>query len=274
MTADQARQAAGGPGPHAAAKPGGPYIVRENHPACPAHSPHGVVHSGTGELAGCRPGKAQAQTLALTLNFPDATPVTPGAVMQVGAAGPDVAGRDYVRDEHGRFAHTPGGAPRTRPRAPGQAPRQPATAPGPRRMGNTRPVPPPGTDAQGNAATAVAGSMAAADLSRLISEQVAAATSQLTTEQHQRLAEVKSELERSQAELNKFHKTELTEERKAEEKRKTIRKLIHHVLALAAVAALTFIGVKTGTVDNPMIAGLAATGPLFIQEALDAIKRV
>lgn len=193
--------------------------------------------------------------------------------MQVGAAGPDVAARDYVRDGRGRFAPVPGGGHRPRPRAPGQAPRQPATAPTPRRMGEGRPGPPPG--AKGSpAAVAMAGSVSAADIARLIDQQVASVSDRLTQDQHRQLQQVKAELERSQAELERFHKETLTEERKAEEKGKTVRKLIHHVLALAAVAVLTFIGVKTGTVDNPMIAGLAATGPLFIQEALDAVKRV
>jgi hypothetical protein len=259
----------------AASQPAGPVTVRENHPECPAHAPHGTVDSRTGELVMCHRTKDQAQDLALTLNFPDATPVTPGAVMQVGAAK-----GGFREDLHPRRGRGKGGgefAPK------GQGGGQPASQrtlqrrrqaevrrhPGspPARPGQ----PPPG--AAGMMAAPQA-QLAAADLSRLISDQVAQATDRLSREQHEQLREVRAELERSQAELAELHKTEAKTEEAAKEKGKTVRKLIHHVLALAAVAVLTFIGVKTGNLENPMFAGLAATGPLFLQEALDAVKRV
>lgn len=273
MTTAQARQAARGPDTQAAAKlPAGPYTAQENHPACPAGTPHGTVHSATGEVIRCHRTPAAAQDLALTLNFPDATPATPGATMVTSAAKGQFRNDLHPRRPDGKFAPKGQGGP-ARPRTPGQVPRQPATAPA-RRMGETRPVPPPGPGSPGASPPAADPSLATADLSKLIREQVTAAAAQLTADQHEQLREVQAQLERSQAQLAELHKQESESEEAAKEKRKTVRKLIHHVVALFTVAALTFIGVKTGSLENPMFAGLAATGPLFIQEGLDALKRV
>jgi hypothetical protein len=399
MTTAQAKQAARGDAPQAAAKPAktGPITVRENHPQCPPGNPHGTVDSRTGEVVMCHRTKAQAQDLALTLNYSDADMSgAPGGV-QVGAGfdpseargpagqwiftgtpgsgehakalrglaghvdkvhegtgaggeirsaaaamehgdkaataahldsayrkiqadpqyhrgvahdafhqaaaanlnalgqhrrklngweprGAQAAAHDFVPGEHprghgGKFVRKGEGVG-SRPRAPGQGQRQPGVAgppgrsPGqrrpaaPRRTGSTRPAGP----AEGM--TVAQTQVAVADIAKMIDQQVAKVTDRLTADQHEQLRQVKAELERSQAELAKFHKEEITDEQKATEKKKTIRKLIHHVLALAAVAVLTFIGVKTGTLDNPLLAGLSATGPLFIQEALDAVKKV
>lgn len=276
MTTAQARQAVRGPATTASAPPRGPFTVRENHPACPTGTPHATVHHGTGTVAMCHRTKAGAQDLALTLNFPDATPVTPGATIEIGAAG---AGK-FREDLHPRRGKGHGGgefAPGGGGGGSGHRPSQ-RTSQRRRQAEVRRPARTPAGPAQhapaGEGITAPQAQLAAADLSRLISDQVAVATSRLSREQHEAMREVKAELERSQAQLAALHMAEIHTEEQAHERHKSLRKLIHHIIALAAVAVLTFIGVRTGLVDNPMVAGLAATGPLFLQEALDAIKKV
>ncbi len=71
----------------ASGKPPAPraYQVKEHHHNCPADRPFATV-GPDGNAIKCHKTAAQAQDLALTMNFPDATPVTPGAAMQIGAA--------------------------------------------------------------------------------------------------------------------------------------------------------------------------------------------
>lgn len=263
MTPAQARQAARGPAtPMAAAgRAAGPYTVAENHPACPAGKPHATVHAGTGDVAGCHRTAKQAQDLALTLNFPDATPVTPGAVMVAGAAEGKFRGDLHPRRPDGKFAPKGQGGSR-RPRAPGQVPRQPATAPV-RRMGEGRPAGPPGTGAV-TAQPAMAAAIAK-DRSTL---DAAAVERRITAQVHAQMNDAIAGIERTHAQLAQAERAE----QKTEEHHKIVRRLFHHLFALAGVVLVGFINHKLGTPD--VLSGLTEASPLFIQEGLDFIKRV
>jgi hypothetical protein len=269
MTTAQARQAARGPAaPQAATADGGPYTVRENHPSCPAGSPHATVHSGTGQVAGCHRTKDQAQDLALTLNFTDAAPVTPGAVMDVGAA----AGT-FREDLHPRKLHGPGGGrfvPKgqggggsRRPLGPPRPFTAPHPAPSPGRGGITAP-PPAGQLISPASARAFAAGIAKdeADL------QAAAAEKRISEEVHLQLKDAIAEIERTHAQLAESER----QEAKTEEHRKTVRKLIHHMFALAAVVLVGWLNFKMGVPD--VLAGVTTIAPLAVQEAADFAKRV
>jgi hypothetical protein len=105
-----------------------------------------------------------------------------------------------------------------------------------------------------------------------VETDLAATRQQLQAEQH-------AELEKMLAEIKATHAALLAEERAetqaglaAEEKHRTKVKLIHHLLALAAAAFLSWLSLRMDI--NPLLGVISGYGPLFLQEGADALRKV
>lgn len=175
--------------------------------------------------------------------------VTPKGAADVSA---DWQPGKHPRDEHGRFIgeDLPGGhhGGHTHPGGHTTAGRQ---------------VTSPETE------KAVAAAVAAAKA------EVGKATADLDAKHQAELNDVLDAVHRAHTELTSAEQSEREAEQTAQEaaeQKKRIQRLIHHVIALATVAVLTFISVHTDA--GPIMDVLSATGPLFLQEAADVIRKV
>jgi hypothetical protein len=176
---------------------------------------------------------------------PEEEPMTQAAVqvlipdtLQAGGYNPDL----HPRDAHGHWTSKPGGGTgKTPPRRPGRL------------------ITPA---AQKDVDDAIA--KAEADLER--------AKGDLQSQQHTEIERMLTEIRATHAQLIAEDKAETKAGRTAEERHRAKVKLVHHVIALGVVAILSFLAVRMDV--SPIIGILGGYGPLFLQEAADALRKV